>query len=297
VLSAGDRDGYFQDFSGQTRDLAATINRGWFYAGQTSEYRGAPRGTDPAGMARERMVICLQNHDQIGNRAFGDRLHHQTDRATYRALTAVLLCAPETPLLFMGQEWAAGTPFQYFTDHHAELGQLVTEGRRREFSRFEAFRDEAMIERIPDPQAASTFEASRLNWAELGAPDHAATLEYYRALIALRATTPALRPPAGAAADAPDDDTLVVARTAPGGQALVLVARLRGAGVVALDSWRAGDAARAWSVALTSEDAPFVPPEERADVAGRRPVVDLTAGAASITFARPGAVVLIAEAA
>ena len=94
---------------------------------------------------RSQYVICLQNHDQVGNRALGERLHHQIDPAAYRAATALLLCAPETPLLFMGQEWAASTPFLYFTDHPEALGRLVTEGRRQEFSGFEA---------VPRPGAA-----------------------------------------------------------------------------------------------------------------------------------------------
>ena len=78
-------------------------------------------------------MVCLQNHDQVGNRALGERLHHQIDPAAFRAVTVLLLCAPETPLLFMGQEWAATSPFLYFTDHEPRLGRLVTEGRRREF--------------------------------------------------------------------------------------------------------------------------------------------------------------------
>ena len=105
-----------------------TIKRGW--------WRGQ---SDPAGVSYPQFIYCLQNHDQIGNRALGDRLHHGIDAATYRAATALLLLLPQTPLLFMGQEWAASTPFCYFTDHHDELGVLVSEGRRREFADFTGF--------------------------------------------------------------------------------------------------------------------------------------------------------------
>jgi maltooligosyltrehalose trehalohydrolase len=195
--AAGDRDGYFADYSGSLADIAATITRGWFYTGQYSAFRNAARGTDPAGVPVERMVVCLQNHDQIGNRPLGDRLHHEIAPSLYRALSAVLLFVPETPLLFMGQEWAASTPFLYFTDHHDELGRLVTEGRRREFSRFEGFADPARRDRIPDPQASSTFERSTLVWDERDREPHAGMLRLYQALIAVRTSEGAGRSPEG----------------------------------------------------------------------------------------------------
>ena len=100
---------------------------------------------------------------------------------------------PYTPLIFQGQEWAASTPFLYFTDHHAELGRLVTEGRRKEFQGFAAFADEESIKRIPDPQAESTFNASKLNWAERGEGQHANTLALYKEALRLRREEPSLR--------------------------------------------------------------------------------------------------------
>jgi maltooligosyltrehalose trehalohydrolase len=221
-LAAGDRDGYYADFSGSLADLAATIRDGWFYQGQHSAHNGAPRGTDPSGLPRRRMVVCLQNHDQIGNRPFGNRLHHQISIDLYRALSALLLFVPETPLLFMGQEWAASTPFLYFTDHHDELGRLVTEGRRNEFSRFDAFADPATRGRIPDPQAISTFDASRLHWREREVEPHAATLALYRSMIALRRSEPALQAAADCAVEAVSPNTLVVVRTS-GTDTLALV--------------------------------------------------------------------------
>src|SRR5690606_7489008 len=133
VHAAGDREGYFADFSGTAADLAATIARGWFFTGQHSAHMGGPRGTDPQPLAPPQFVVCIQNHDQIGNRADGARLSHAIGAPEYRAVSALLLLAPQTPLLFMGQEWAASTPFLYFTDHNEELGRLVTQGRREEF--------------------------------------------------------------------------------------------------------------------------------------------------------------------
>ena len=120
-------------------------------------------------------MICLQNHDQIGNRALGERLHHQIDPAAYRAASVLLLMAPETPLLFMGQEWAASTPFLYFTDHHAELGRLVTEGRRDEFRHFAAFSDP--LARAADSGSAGAIDLS-LQPAQVGrTPRRAARLD------------------------------------------------------------------------------------------------------------------------
>jgi maltooligosyltrehalose trehalohydrolase len=186
VRLAGDTDSFFADYDGSTPSLARTLRDGWFYSGQHSACRGGPRGTTTEGLERHRFIVCIQNHDQIGNRAFGDRLHHSVSEDAWRAASAMLLLAPETPLLFMGQEWAASTPFQFFTCHRDELGRAVTAGRRREFRRFRAFADPVIRETIPDPQSPATFERSRLRWDELAHPAHAPMLDYYRRLIAIR---------------------------------------------------------------------------------------------------------------
>jgi len=256
-LSAGDSDGYYQDYSGSIADLATTLRQGWFYCGQRSQYWGGPRGTDPAGAPLERMVVCLQNHDQIGNRPFGERLNSQIDPALFRALTALLLFAPETPLLFMGQEWAASTPFLYFTHHHADLGRLVTEGRRAEFSRFAGFADESSRARIPDPQAASTFEASRLKWEERARPPHAGVLELYRALLGLRRSEPALRRGDRLQVVELDDFGLALERGVNGAGALLLIVCLRESGAFDATRWPSlGHDAR-WALALTTEETRF----------------------------------------
>jgi maltooligosyltrehalose trehalohydrolase len=289
VALAGDRDGYYADYSGSAADIAATLERGWFFTGQYSSYVSGPRGTDPAGIDLRRFVVCLQNHDQVGNRALGERLHHQIDLAAWRAALVLLLAAPQTPLLFMGQEWAATTPFLYFTDHHDELGHLVTAGRRREFARFAAFADAASRERIPDPQARSTFEASRLAWDEAAVEPHASILRLHAALLALRQTDPAIASAAATVAvDAVGSDTIAM-RRASGSMAALVVARLRGGGVVDLDGARRAALAdgQSWRVRLTSEDPPFAPDSAP-------PRIESTDGSLVIQFERPSAVVLSA---
>ena len=291
--SAGDRDGYYQDYSGSIADLAATLRQGWFYSGQYSEYGGAPRGTSSAGVPLERMVLCLQNHDQIGNRPFGRRLHHQIDPSLFRALSALLLFAPETPLLFMGQEWAATSRFLYFTDHHEELGRLVTEGRRQEFSRFKAFADEETRARIPDPQASTTFDASRLVWDEQERAPHAGTLELYRALLWLRRREKALH--AGTRFDVVElgGDGLALARTTPHGEALLLVASLRGSAAYEYEHDRQGPAIPGdrWTVLLSTEERRF-----QADHQAAARLPDVTAhDPLAIQFHGPAAVILRRE--
>jgi maltooligosyltrehalose trehalohydrolase len=286
-LAAGDRDGYFQDFSGSAADLATTIRQGWFYTGQSSTYRGRPSGSDPAGLPPERMVICLQNHDQVGNRALGERLNQQIDVALFRALSALLLFAPETPLLFMGQEWAADTPFLYFTDHQAELGRLVTKGRREEFAKFSAFADEDMRTAIPDPQAPSTFAASRLDWSELDRAPHAGVMNLYRALLRVRRDEPALHAPGGRfAVEALDERSLALVRTSASGDALLLVIRFSGAGALDVSACDAVGSGSRWRLLLTTEDAGFAS-------APAPPVVDLGGSRVHVRFERPSAVILL----
>ena len=186
----GDHDGVYQDFSGTVAELVTTINRGWLKTGEWSAYRQQPRGTDPTGIPPARFVFCIQNHDRVGNRGAGDRLHHAVDLATYRAITAALLLAPATPLLFNGQEWAASTPWHYFTDHAPVLGAAIQAGRAREFQRYDDFRDPSKLATIPDPQAESTFQRGILDWTERDHPEHAAVVRLYRALLKFRRTDP-----------------------------------------------------------------------------------------------------------
>lgn len=183
---AGDSDGYYRDFDGSTESIAKTIRDGWFFNGQFASHPGHARGTKPDGLSFESRVFCIQNHDQIGNRAFGERMSSQISYPAYLAASALLLFAPEIPLLFMGQEWAASEPFLYFTDHNEELGRLVTEGRRKEFEHFSAFADGTRRDTIPDPQRKETFRLSKLDWTARQGPLHVACLNWYRDLLHVR---------------------------------------------------------------------------------------------------------------
>ncbi|MFL6590877.1 MAG: malto-oligosyltrehalose trehalohydrolase [Chthoniobacterales bacterium] len=193
VLLTKERVCYYANFEGTSDELAQTIAHGWLFRGQTQPASGEPRGGDSLGLAPHQFTYCITNHDQVGNRAFGERLGQVVTPAAYRAASALLCLVPQTPLLFMGQEWSASTPFQFFTDHKGELGTAITHGRRREFQSFAAFRDPTLRETIPDPQAASTFENSRLNWDELKEPKHSGVLLLYSELLRIRRTTSAFR--------------------------------------------------------------------------------------------------------
>lgn len=202
-LTAGDVDGYYADYRGATvEQIARTINHGWHFDGTIEPATDRERGTDPSGIPPYRFVYCLQNHDQVGNRALGDRLTESIELDTYRALSALLLFLPQTPLLFMGQEWAASSPFLFFTDHEDELGRAVTRGRRKEFEGFSQFADE-----VPDPQAESTFERSRLDWSEIDRSPHRGIRNLYKDLLYRRDI---LR--VGARAEAISDNILAVHR-------------------------------------------------------------------------------------
>ena len=163
VLLTGEGDGYYSDYAGQpARQLARCLAEGFVYQGDPSPYRkGRPRGTPSADLPPTSFVLFLQNHDQIGNRPFGDRLTTLTNPDALEAAIALQLLCPQIPLLFMGEEGASHTPFLYFTDHHGALADAVREGRRREFAGFASFADERRRAEIPDPNAPETFERSR----------------------------------------------------------------------------------------------------------------------------------------
>ena len=189
VLTTGEADGYYRDYAREpARLLARALAEGFAYQGEPSPHRrGAPRGEPSAALPSTAFVDFLQNHDQVGNRAFGERLGALAPEAAVRAATAVLLLAPAIPLLFMGEEWAASTPFLFFTDFGGELARAVTEGRRCEFRAWPSFADPATRDRIPDPQDPATMRASALRWDERARPQHTAMLALHRELLALRA--------------------------------------------------------------------------------------------------------------
>ena len=161
VLLTGEKEGYYEDFTGPIHFLARSMAEGFAYQGEVSPHSGKTRGEPSGHLPTTAFVICLQNHDQIGNRAMGERLATLADPQALRAATVLLLLAPFIPMLFMGEEVESRAPFQFFTDHNAELAKLVREGRRSEFKHFAAFQDPARREQIPDPNAESTFQASK----------------------------------------------------------------------------------------------------------------------------------------
>ena len=288
---SGDDEAYYRDYTGSTADIATTINQGWFYTGQPSAHHdGEPRGTDPSGLPPRSFYVCIQNHDQVGNRALGDRLHHKVDQAAFRAASALLLCLPQTPLLFQGQEWASSSPFQYFTDHDEELGKVVTEGRRREFRHFRAFEDPEVRETIPDPQDPATFERSKLDWSEADREPHASIRRLYQALLILRGTDPALRSgePGSFRAVAIDEESLLLRRDAEGGPTLWLALRFSGQGSIDLAPHADPDG-EGWETVLTTEDLAFAPEPvpPRVDLTGRAPVVWFQGPAAVLLRQRP----------
>ncbi|HET7541502.1 MAG TPA: alpha-amylase family glycosyl hydrolase [Polyangiaceae bacterium] len=219
VLFTRERDGYYRAFSGDLPELARVIERGQLFEGQVVPGTSEPRGKSAAGVPAQRLLFALQNHDQVGNRAHGERLHQLIEPALFRAASLLLAFLPETPLLFMGQEWAASSPFLYFSDHEGELGQAVTRGRREEFRHFSAFQAESAA--IPDPQAESSFLSSKLDWAEQARSEQQLTLDLYRRALALRRTDPVLQTPAPASAGVAHD-CLWVLRNTPRGSRLLL---------------------------------------------------------------------------
>jgi maltooligosyltrehalose trehalohydrolase len=184
----GDRDGYYQDF-GPLPLLAKALRQAWVYDGIYSPYRRRVFGRPPAGLSGSQFVVCTQNHDQVGNRALGERTSALMSDGRLRVAAALLLTSPFVPLLFQGEEWGAGAPFQYFTSHtDPDLARVVSAGRREEFSAFS-------WGTVPDPQDPATFERSRLDWDELSSERNVSLLAWYTELIALRRRVPALTDP------------------------------------------------------------------------------------------------------
>lgn len=184
ALLTGERTGYYADF-GSVADLAKALRDVFVYDGRYSAYRDRIHGRPVEGLPAWRFLGYAQNHDQVGNRAKGERLSDLVSPGRLKIAAAMALASPFVPLIFQGEEWAASSPFLFFTDHDSELGRLVSEGRKKEFAIFGWKPEE-----IPDPQAESTFMRSRLNWDEIADPKHAGVLGWYRELIALRQSHP-----------------------------------------------------------------------------------------------------------
>jgi maltooligosyltrehalose trehalohydrolase len=187
VLVSGESDGYYADYiEAPLEKLGRALAEGFAYQGGYSRYRDRARGEPSGGLPPSAFVGFLQNHDMIGNRAFGERISAYADARLLPAAYACLLLSPQVPMLFMGEEFAASTPFTFFCDFAPGLAASVASGRRREFKRFAAFADDAALARIPDPNAEATFLASKLRWEERGAPPHQTQLRFIEELLRLR---------------------------------------------------------------------------------------------------------------
>lgn len=269
VLATGETDGYYRDFAAETlRLFGRALAEGFAYQGESSPFRnGRPRGTSSAQLPPLAFVNATQTHDQIGNRAFGERIaqlaaaHGQSE--ALRALLACVLLAPSPPLLFMGEEYAASTPFLYFCDFAGELGQAVTAGRRAGFA------DPVQRATLPDANDARTFERSRLDWRERDTPPHAAWLALYTTLLQCRQArlVPWLASAGSGTFSLPVPGTLDITWPLAGGRRWRLLARLDGAdgangaagqlaggrGEVVYASHPDADRLPAWSVYVTLE--------------------------------------------
>ncbi len=181
VAATHESSGYYAAY-GSTELLGKAFAEGFAYQGEMMPYRNAPRGGPSAELPPTAFVSFIQNHDQIGNRAFGERLNSLAPPEVIRALASVYLLAPQIPMLFMGEEWGATQPFLFFCDFSGELREAVRRGRREEFSRFPEFADPDQMAKIPDPCAEATFLASKLDWSRIDLTH----LAYYRKLLKTR---------------------------------------------------------------------------------------------------------------
>jgi maltooligosyltrehalose trehalohydrolase len=209
VRLTGETDGYYADF-GAPGALAKTLRGAFFHDGSWSSFREHTHGrpVDTRQLAGTAFLAYLQNHDQIGNRATGDRISATIPPGLQACGAAIVLLGPYTPMLFMGEEWAASTPWQFFASFpDPELAEAVRTGRRREFSRHGWGEEE-----VPDPMDPATVERSTLNWSEIESPEHAEMLGLYRSLIALRREHPELSDPSwdGLVVDVADNDSWLV---------------------------------------------------------------------------------------
>jgi malto-oligosyltrehalose trehalohydrolase len=189
VLATGESDGYYAAYAdAPAKHLARALAEGFAYQGEVSPFSKEPRGENSSHLAPTAFVDFMQNHDQIGNRAHGERLASLADENKLKVLSSILLMAPAPPLLFMGEEWGCHQPFLFFCDFPGELGEAVRNGRREEFARFAAFADPKARARIPDPLSEQTFKRSVLRWRDARGTQGRAWLAHYRKLLELRRT-------------------------------------------------------------------------------------------------------------
>jgi maltooligosyltrehalose trehalohydrolase len=224
VALTGESQGYYRDFASPLTNpvdaLAMALREGWYFSGRHSQQRGRPHGTPAAHLPGRRFVVCAQNHDQIGNRARGERLSELTTPGGLRVAAALVALSPSLPLFFQGEEWAATEPFLYFVSHgDPALVEAVRKGRHEEFKSFQDFGGE-----VPDPQAEETFLRSRIDWAKRSSREGQAALRWHTALLALRREHPALQDDRRDALDARAEGRALVMRRMNEGKTVAVVA-------------------------------------------------------------------------
>jgi maltooligosyltrehalose trehalohydrolase len=199
VSLTGRREAYYTDYKGSAQEFVSCAKYGYLYQGQWYTWQTQRRGQPGLDLAPHAFVAYLENHDQVANTPFGMRLHQVASAARLRALTALTLLGPATPMLFQGQEFAASSPFLYFADHKPELSESIRKGRREFLSQFPSVNDPEVQEALPSPVDAATFQRSKLNLAER--ERHTAAVALHRDLLHLRRTDPVLRRAGGCRVD------------------------------------------------------------------------------------------------
>jgi maltooligosyltrehalose trehalohydrolase len=259
VALTGQREAHFMNYRGGLDEWVETLRGGWFYRGQHFPGWKRSRGTDPGGLGPEQFIYCISNHDQVGNRPLGDRLSAVITPEAYRAASMLICLVPYTPMLFMGQEWAAGTPFPFFTDFPGELGQRIAAHRVREFESREAQYPAELIARMPDPQAEATFHSAKLDWAEREQPPHAGVLALYRECLRIRSAYPIFQsaPRECWRAEAVGKALLAVRWSEPGGDWLLLVTLAAARQDAGGDPFAVPAAGRQWQVVVASNEPRF----------------------------------------
>jgi len=267
VAATRENAAYYEEYLDDARLTARAIAEGFAFQGEVMRARGRPRGESSAHLPPTAFVAFIQNHDQVGNRAFGERLGSLVSAEKLRAVASVYLLSPQIPMLFMGEEWNARQPFQFFCDFQGELADAVRRGRREEFKRFPQFSDPHMRELIPDPQAGSTFLDSKLQWDDCKLPAHADWLRWYERALSARRTwiVPLLEHiGSGGTVHALGRNALSISWAVRGGQRLRLAANLSDtAQEIPVDRgqvcWHegavpAGNALAPWTVRWTLDD-------------------------------------------
>ncbi|MDY6944109.1 MAG: malto-oligosyltrehalose trehalohydrolase [Pseudomonadota bacterium] len=272
VLLTGEKDGYYRNYAERTvQHLGRVLAEGFAYQGEVYPTDAQPRGELSAGLPPTAFVSFAQNHDQIGNRAFGERLTQLATPERLRAGLAVLMLAPQVPMLFMGEEYGALQPFLYFCDYQGELAEAIRQGRRNEFASFGVFADEQRREQIPDPNACETYLASQLDHSDRERSPHREWLAYTSDLLRLRARhiVPLIPQIVAGATYETDGRMLTVKWPLRSGKVLLLqanlgdVARPAAPAAEPLYSTAEGSAAgselAAWQVRIALDAAPGMP--------------------------------------